>query len=90
MPSDVRDLWAFLSEAGFAVTDAVVVATSQVTPGSYMQFSNSMDARVFFESSLPLDTVIARIRADEGEFVLLLAGRRGAYPDLLGFKGPIR
>ena len=90
LDSDVRALWGLLSDAGFTITDPEVVATSEITPGSYMQFSNSMDARVFFERDVPPGAVIARIAAAEGEFVLILEGRRSGYPDVLGFKGPIR
>ncbi len=90
MGDDVKTLWNNLKKADFRMPRARILKIEPVGETGYKKFSDSMEVRVYFKKYLSKKPVIAQIETDSGRYYLLLSGRKGIYPLIYGFKGPLK
>ncbi len=91
LESDVRTMWANLREAGFTFHDATIEELGPVTDATYLQFADTMDARVWFEKYAAPDPGLARVDTTHGTFLIVTGdhiGRIRPLPRIFGFTGP--
>jgi hypothetical protein len=88
LQGDAALLWENLKQAGFTLANARLVDLIPVKEDTYKLFSPSWEVEVFFKKYVPAKSVVARIQADNGSFLLLLDGEKKGYAQILGIKGP--
>jgi hypothetical protein len=86
MERDIEMMWRNISEAGFRIINPKLVEAMEVDSESYAQFGNSFEVETYFKKYLPEETTLARIVAENGEFLFLLHGKQEEYPQIYGFK----
>ncbi len=88
--SDAAFFWTRLREAGFNFQDSENSYTVEpVSRNSYILFGDTMEVRTFFDKYVPETAVIVRLEGPGGGYILLLSGRKGLYPFIFGFTGPM-
>ncbi len=87
---DAEFFWTRLSEAGFSFENSdSSYSVEPVDQNSFLLFGNTMEVRTFFTKYVPETAVIVRLKGPGGDFILLLSGRKGFYPFIFGFTGPV-
>lgn len=86
----ITDFWTGLRASGFLLRDAVPVVIQEVAPGTSSRFSTSREMEIFFEKHLVEKAVCVDLETADGVFHLLLGEKRGDYPVILGFGGPVK
>ena len=88
LADDVKTLWANLKSVGFKINKPEVMEITPVTDDTAKLFSDSWEVSVFFEKYVPENSVVAKIKSENGTFLLLLDGEIMGFAQILGFKGP--
>jgi hypothetical protein len=86
---EVKLLWGGFREAGFSITNPVILDRHPVTIKDADLFSPSREVALFFEKYLLDNSEVIHLRGDNGEFYLILKGRCFGPPLYRGFKGPM-
>ena len=87
--TDADFFWNSLAKAGFTLDGSESFTTEPINSNSSLLFGNSMEVSTFFAKYVPETAVIVRVKGPGGDFILLLSGRKGRYPFIFGFTGPI-
>ncbi len=86
---DADFFWNRLAEAGFSFEDSNSFTSVAVDGNSKLLFGDTMEVDTFFTKYVPDTAVIVRVKGPGGDFILLLSGRKGRYPFIFGFTGPL-
>lgn len=86
----VSGFWAGFRESGFLLENAVPVVIEEVVPGTSSKFSDSGEMEMFFDTYLVEKAVCVDLETAGGVVYLLLGEKKGDYPEILGFRGPVR
>lgn len=86
----VSGFWAGLRESGYLLEDAVPVVIEEVVSITSAKFSGSGEMEMFFEKYLVGKAVCIDLETADGIVYLLLGEKKGDYPEILGFRGPVR
>ena len=86
---DAGFFWNRLAEAGFSFEDVDSFSTEPVDVRARLLFGDTMEVGTFFDKYVPETAVVVRVRGPGGDFILLLSGRKGRYPFIFGFTGPL-
>ncbi len=87
--NDADFFWNSLAKAGFTLDGSEAYSVEPLTSSSSLLFGNSMEVSTFFTKYVPETAVLVRVKGPGGDFILLLSGRKGRYPFIFGFTGPI-
>ncbi|MCD6396981.1 MAG: hypothetical protein J7L71_05535 [Spirochaetaceae bacterium] len=87
--SDANFFWTRLAEAGFKFDGSEYYTIEPVTNKSSLIFGDTMEVATFFDKYVPPTAVLVRLSGPGGDFILLLSGRKGRYPFIFGFTGPL-
>ncbi len=87
--SDANFFWTRLAEAGFKFDGSEYYTIEAVTDKSSLIFGDTMEVATFFNKYVPPTAVLVRLSGPGGDFILLLSGRKGGYPFVFGFTGPL-
>ena len=87
--SDADHFWNSLAKAGFTLDGSESYTVEPVGSNSSLLFGDTMEVSTFFIKYVPETAVIVRIKGPGGDFILLLSGRKGRYPFIFGFTGPL-
>jgi len=87
--TDADFFWNGLAKAGFTLDGSESFTTEPIDSNSSLLFGNSMEVSTFFTKYVPETAVVVRVKGPGGDFILLLSGRKGRYPFIFGFTGPI-
>ena len=87
--TDADFFWTRLAEAGFTLESSENLIVEPIYEDTRLLFADTMEVKTFFEKYVPETAVIVRARGPGGEFILLLSGRKGRYPFIFGFTGPL-
>ena len=87
--SDADFFWSRLDELGFRLDANTEYTVEPVSEQSRLLFGDTMEIQTFFAKYVPDTAVIVRISGSGGNFILLLSGRKGKYPYIFGFTGPL-
>ncbi len=87
--SDANFFWIRLAEAGFKFDGSEYYTVEPVTNKSSLIFGDTMEVATFFDKYVPPTAVLVRLSGPGGDFILLLSGRKGRYPFIFGFTGPL-
>ncbi len=87
--ADADFFWNSLAKAGFTLDGSESFTTEPLNSNSSLLFGDSMEVSTFFAKYVPETAVIVRVKGPGGDFILLLSGRKGRYPFIFGFTGPI-
>lgn len=86
---DADFFWNRLAEAGFSFKDSNSFKVKPVDEKAKLLFGDTMEVAAFFDKYVPDTAVIVRVKGPGGDFILLLSGRKGRYPFIFGFTGPL-
>lgn len=87
---DAALFWTRLRESGFNFKESGRNYSSDpVDPDSYRLFGDTMEVRTYFSKYVPDTAVVVRLNGPGGDYILLLSGRKGLYPFIFGFTGPL-
>lgn len=86
---DADFFWNRLADAGFSFEGVDSFAREPVDDRAKLLFGDTMEVGTFFDKYVPETAVIVRVKGPGGEFILLLSGRKGRYPFIFGFTGPL-
>ena len=86
---DADFFWNRLAEAGFRFEGSNSFVVAAVDDNAKMLFGDTMEVSTFFAKYVPDTAVIVRVKGPGGDFILLLSGRKGRYPFIFGFTGPL-
>ena len=87
--SDADFFWKSLDKAGFTLDGSESFTVKPLDSKSSLLFADTMEVSTFFVKYVPVTAVIVQVKGPGGDFVLLLSGRKGRYPFIFGFTGPI-
>jgi hypothetical protein len=87
--SDADFFWSRLSDVGFNFSSMENYTVELITENSQFLFGNTKEVSLFFDKYVPDTAVIVKIYNPGGDFILLLSGRKGRYPFIFGFTGPV-
>jgi len=87
MPGDVSFFWETALKNGLSISGYTIESVGPPDAGDSAVFSESREIAMFFAKYVPEDSSIAKIKASSGTFYLLLNGKEGKYPRIIGFKG---
>ena len=87
--SDADFFWKSLAKAGFTLDGSESFIVEPLNSSSSLLFGNSMEVSTFFTKYVPETAVLVRVKGPGGDFILLLSGRKGRYPFIFGFTGPL-
>ena len=87
--SDADFFWTRLAEAGFKFDGSEYYTIEPLTDKSSLIFGDTMEVATFFNKYVPPTAVLVRLSGPGGDFILLLSGRKGRYPFIFGFTGPL-
>lgn len=87
--NDADFFWSSLVKAGFTLDGSESFTVEPVDSNSSLLFGDSMEVSTFFAKYVPETAVIVRVKGPGGNFILLLSGRKGRYPFIFGFTGPL-
>ncbi len=87
--SDADSFWNSLAKAGFTLNGTESYTVEPLNPKSSLYFGDSMEVSTFFTKYVPKTAVLVRVEGPGGDFILLLSGRKGPYPFIFGFTGPL-
>ncbi len=87
--NDADFFWSSLVKAGFTLDGSESFTVEPVDSNSSLLFGDSMEVSAFFAKYVPETAVIVRVKGPGGNFILLLSGRKGRYPFIFGFTGPL-
>jgi hypothetical protein len=88
LQDDAALYWKNLAQAKFGLVNAQLVDIIPVEAETYKLFAESWEVEVFFTKYVPPHSMVAKIKADNGNFLLLLDGEKKGYAQILGIKGP--
>lgn len=86
---DADFFWKRLAEAGFSFEGSNSFIVEPVDEKAKLLFGDTMEVSTFFAKYVPDTAVIVRVKGPGGDFILLLSGRKGRYPFIFGFTGPL-
>ena len=86
---DADFFWTRLAKAGFKFDGSEYYTVEPLTAKSSLLFGDTMEVATFFDKYVPSTAVLVRLRGPGGDFILLLSGRKGRYPFIFGFTGPL-
>lgn len=86
---DADFFWNRLSEAGFSFEGPDSFTKEPVDENARFMFGDTMEVSTFFDKYVPDTAVVVRVKGPGGDFILLLSGRKGRYPFIFGFTGPL-
>lgn len=86
---DADFFWNRLFEAGFRFDNSNTVVSNPVDGKSRLLFGDTMEVGTFFDKYVPETAVIVSVKGPGGDFILILSGRKGRYPFIFGFAGPL-
>ena len=86
---DADFFWNRLAGAGFSFEGSNSFVTEPVDEKAKLLFGDTMEVETFFTKYVPDTAVIVRVKGPGGDFILLLSGRKGKYPFIFGFTGPL-
>lgn len=87
--TDADFFWNSLKKAGFTLDGSESFTVEPIDSKSSLLFGESMEVSTFFTKYVPSTAVIVRVKGPGGNFILLLSGRKGRYPFIFGFTGPL-
>lgn len=87
--SDADYFWNALAKAGFTLDGSESFSVTPLDSNSSLLFGDTMEVSTFFAKYVPETAVIVRVKGPGGDFILLLSGRKGPYPFIFGFTGPL-
>lgn len=87
--NDADFFWNSLAQAGFTLDGSESYTVEPINSNSSLLFGDSMEVSTFFTKYVPETSVIVRVKGPVGDFILLLSGRKGRYPFIFGFTGPL-
>ncbi len=87
---DIFSFWTQIEKAGFRIQTRNDITVTPVDAKTYSLFGNTMEVKTFFAKYVPETAVIAKVAGTGGHYVFLLSGRRGKYPYIFGFTGPLK
>lgn len=87
--TDADFFWNSLVKAGFTLDGSESFTVEPVNSNSSLLFGDSMEVSTFFTKYVPETAVTVRVKGPGGDFILLLSGRKGRYPFIFGFTGPL-
>jgi hypothetical protein len=88
LQDDAGLLWKNLAQAGFTLQNAALADLIPVKEDTYKLFADTWEVEVFFKKYVPPKSMVAQVKADNGDFLLLLDGEKKGYAQILGIKGP--
>jgi hypothetical protein len=88
--ADANFFWTRLAEAGFKLDGSETYSVLPTDLNSSLLFGDSMEVSTFFVKYVPETAVLVRVKGPGGDFILLLSGRKGKYPYIFGFTGPLK
>jgi hypothetical protein len=88
LQDDAGLLWQNLAQAKFTMRNAELVELVPVDKDTYKLFADTWEVDVFFKKYVPPKSMLAKLKADNGNFLLLLDGEKKGYAQILGIKGP--
>ena len=86
---DADFFWNRLAEVGFSFEGVNSYIVEPVDDRAKYLFGDTMEVGTFFDKYVPDTAVIVRVKGPGGDFILLLSGRKGRYPFIFGFTGPL-
>lgn len=87
--TDIQNFWDLVAKARFAVNTGEDYYSEKVGPETYLIFGDTMEVRTFFDKYVPKTAVTVTVDGKAGQYVFLLSGRKGRYPYIFGFTGPV-
>ncbi len=87
--TDANFFWTRITKAGFKLDGSEYFTVEPLTDKSRLLFGDTMEVSTFFDKYVPSTAVIVRVSGPGGDFILLLSGRKGRYPFIFGFTGPL-
>ena len=86
---DADFFWNRLEEVGFKLDKETEYNVQAVSKKARLLFGDTWEVNTFFDKYVPNTAVIVRVSGPGGDFILLLSGRKGKYPFIFGFTGPL-
>jgi hypothetical protein len=87
--TDADFFWNSLAKAGFTLDGSESFTVEPLGANSSLVFGDTMEVGTFFAKYVPETAVLVRVKGPVGDFILLLSGRKGPYPFIFGFTGPL-
>lgn len=89
LSNDLFVMWRNIYNAGFSLPGATILSLQPVDSQTYLRYGDSDELRAFFQRHVPPESTVARVRARQGTFELILGDERGGMPRIYGLRGPI-
>ncbi len=89
LSNDLYVMWRSVYNSGFSLPNASIESIREVNSDTWREYGESLEMRAYFERHLPEDATIARIRAQQAGFDLILGDERNGLPKVYGLKGPL-
>lgn len=89
LANDVYVLWSNAFNAGFSLPNATIVSLDVVDAETYTRYRDAVEVETYFQRTVPEGATVARIRAQNGTFELILGDERNGLPAVYGLRGPL-
>ncbi len=87
---EASSFWKQVHAAGFRLQEQKNIPVEPVDAKTYLLFGDTMEVRTFFSKYVPKTAVTAEVQGSGGQYIFLLSGRKGKYPYIFGFTGPVQ
>ena len=84
----IGELWSGLAEAGFMMTDPVIIESRPVSAADKKLFDQNTEVDAFFSKYIPAQSVLFRIGTDEESYVIILGPSEKNPGRIIAFGGP--
>ncbi len=89
LSNDLYVMWRSVYNAGFSLPNARIESIREVNADTWRDYGDNLEMRAYFERHVPEDATIARVRAQQAGFDLILGDERDGMPKVYGLKGPL-
>ncbi|MFP4642809.1 MAG: hypothetical protein ACLFM0_00485 [Spirochaetales bacterium] len=89
LSNDVYVMWRSVYNSGFSLPNAGIESIREVDSETWRDYGDNLEMRAYFERHLPEDATIARVRAQQASFDLILGDEQNGLPKVYGLKGPL-
>ncbi len=88
--TDAEHFWDLMNKASFSFGSSSEFRTEPADSNTYMLFGDTMEVRTFFDKYIPDTALLVKVKGSGGDYAFLLSGRKGKYPYIFGFTGPLK
>ena len=89
LSNDLYVMWRSVYSSGFSLPNARIESIREVNSETWRDYGDNLEMRAYFERHVPEDATIARVRAQQAGFDLILADERDGMPKVYGLRGPL-